>query len=503
MKKTLTFITALAMALQIHGAAPVKSGLQRLLDSLSSTQPLSEAVWGACAMRQDGRAVASFNSTMKMIPASNLKIVTTGAAFKALGAGFRFETSVGYSGSVEDGTLDGDVYIIGGGDPTLGSEDTISLARSVVLRRMKDMLAGAGISRITGHVVGDGRFFDGERESGSWLYEDIGTYYGTGGEGLSYYKNTQDFQVTAGKSVGDSLTIKTVYPFTPWMEWYISCNTGKAGTEDMLYLYTSDLAPIGELRGTFAVDRAPKTLKCSNKYPAYTLANTLTSYLRKSGIEVEGGPADIDRKGRIRTDLRTGSTSGEAVPAVDLKILGTVRSPELARIASVTNKESDNFYAETLLRMIGKKASGSASYEASLAAEEDVFKSLGINTTDGFSISDGSGLSRKNYISPRFMCNFLRAMLSDPCFPDFVNSLGQPGSVYKTRLRNATPEQRERVYMKSGSMNGVLCFSGYVIPEDGGKEDVIAFSFMTNNAPGASWKIGTLIDGFILALLEL
>ena len=503
MKKILTVIAVATMAFECPGAGQAKNSLQRFLDSLSTTKPLSEAVWGACAVRQNGRQIASKNQTVKMTPASNLKIVTTGAAFKALGAGFRFETSVGYRGTVENGTLDGDVYIIGGGDPTLGSEDTISLARGVVLRRIKDMLAGAGISRITGHVVGDGRFFDGERESGSWLYEDIGTYYGTGGEGLSYYKNTQDFQVTAGKSVGDSLTIKTVYPFTPWMEWYIACNTGKAGTGDLLYLYTSDLAPIGELRGTFAVDRAPKTLKCSNKYPAYTLANTLTSYLRKSGIEVNGGPADIDRKGRIRTDLHTGATAGEAASAGDLKVLGSVKSPELARIASVTNKESDNFYAETLLRMMGKKASGSASYEASLAAEEDVFKSLGINSSDGYSISDGSGLSRKNYISPRFMCNFLRAMLSDPCFPDYVNSLGQPGTVYKTRLRKATPQQKERVYMKSGSMDGVLCFSGYVIPADGGKEDVIAFSFMTNNAPGASWKIGTLIDGFITVLLEL
>ncbi len=503
MKKIVTIITAACIALDCLGAGPVKNTLQHWLDSLASAKPLSEAVWGACAMRQDGRIIASKGRTVKMIPASNLKLITTGVAMKTLGAGFRFETSLGYSGTLEGGVLDGNVYIIGGGDPTLGSEDTISLARSAVLRKMKDMLMEAGIIRIKGHLVGDGRFFDGERESGSWLYEDIGTYYGTGGDGLAYYKNTQDFQVTAGKAVGDSLTVKTVYPFTPWMEWSMACSTGKAGTGDLLYLYTSELSPVGELRGTFAVDRAPKTLKCSNKYPAYTLANTLAAYLRKSGIEVEGGPADIDSRGRIRTDLRSGRTEGAAVSPEELTLLGSIQSPSLSKIASVTNKESDNFYAESLLRMTGKRMEGSASYPSSLKAEADIFKLLKLNPEEGASIVDGSGLSRKNYISPLFMCGFLRAMLSEPCFPDYAGTLGQPGTVYKTRLRGATLEQKERVLMKSGSMDGVLCFSGYVIPEDGSKEDIISFSFMTNNAPGAAWKIGTLIDEFLLALLEL
>ncbi|MBQ6087919.1 MAG: D-alanyl-D-alanine carboxypeptidase [Bacteroidales bacterium] len=503
MKKTLTLALALSIALECLGAAPAKNPLQQWLDSLAGTKPLAEAVWGACAVRQDGRKIASKNPSVKMLPASNMKLITTGAAMKALGAGFRFETGVACSGSIEDGVLKGDVYIIGGGDPTLGAEDTISLARSVVLKRMKDMLSSAGISKIEGHVIGDGRFFDGERELGSWLYEDIGTYYGTGGEGLSYYKNIQDFQVTAGKAVGDSLTVRTVYPFTPWMEWSMACLTGKAGTGDQLYLYTSELAPVGELRGTFAVDRSPKTVKCSNKYPAYTLANTLTAYLRASGIEVDGGPADIDRRGFIRTDLRTGETAGEAVPSEELSPFGTIKSPPLSRIASVTNHESDNFYAETLLRMMGKKISGSAAYPSSLEAEAGVLKALGAGPADGSSIADGSGLSRKNYVSPAYMCNFLRAMLSDPCFPDYINTIGQPGTCYTTRLRKATAEQKERVYMKSGSMEGVLCYSGYVVPDDGSKEDAIAFSFMTNNAPGASWKIGTLVDEFLIKLLEL
>ena len=181
MKRLLTLLSLFAA----YAAASAQADVQKYLDSLDRVAPLDESVWGACAIRADGRKIASLHEMHKMIPASNLKLVTTGIAMKTLGAGFEFETSLAYSGEVTDGVLNGDLYIIGGGDPTLGSSDSIAIPRTALLRQFRSFLEKEGITRIAGRVIGDGRFFDGDSDLGSWQYEDIGTYYGTGGNGLS------------------------------------------------------------------------------------------------------------------------------------------------------------------------------------------------------------------------------------------------------------------------------------------------------------------------------
>ena len=222
-----------------------------------------------------------------------MKLITTGAAMYAFGPDHRFETSIGYDGEIKDGVLDGDIYIIGGGDPTIGSKDSIATALEAVFGQWEEFIRNAGIRRVNGRIIGDGRYFDGMTEHPSWMWEDIGTYYGAGATGLMFYENMQSFSVSAGVAVGAPVNIKPSFPEAPWMEFRYACETGKAGTGDQLYLYASDLAPVAEVRGTFAVDRAAKRIDCSNKFPEYTCASYFTDYLRSHGIPCSGGPADF------------------------------------------------------------------------------------------------------------------------------------------------------------------------------------------------------------------
>ena len=346
----------------------------------------------------------------------------------------------------------------------------------------------AGIRQIKGLVIGDGRSFEGMAEEPTWLWNDIGTYYGAGTTGLMFYENMQSFSVGAGKELGAPVDIAPSYPDAPWMEFRYNCTTGKEGTGDRLYMYASDLAPVAEIRGTFGLDRARKRLDCSNKFPEYTCASYFFNYLKKKGINAEGF-AD--------TRLETGWKE-----VGDKKILGKTYSPTLKRIVFETNHASNNLYAETLLRQLGREITGCASYDSAYVALEKVMKALKTDTSRGAQIQDGSGLSRQNYVSSDFICRFLESMMQSPYFEDYVNSLPSPGGdgTLQYNMKGYPASQRERIKVKSGSMNGVRCYSGYVIPVEGAKEETIIFSIMVNNCTSPTWKVRPLLDKLMGAL---
>ena len=194
--------------------------------------------------------------------------------------------------------------------------------------------------------------------------------------------------------------------------------------------------------------------------------------------------------------------SSRAAAQGDIVVLGSTFSPRLADIVGDANRDSDNFFAETLLRTIGKEKAGSCIYNKAVPAVESLLASMGLRSKDACQIFDGSGLSRKNYVSPGFFVRFLRAMTRSDVYDDYFRSLPVPGGegTLKARLQKAPAELKERIHMKSGSMNGVVCFSGYITALDGKPEHTVAFSVMTNNATGSSWTVYSLLDEIIAAI---
>ncbi len=477
----------------------VKTKAQRYVELVSGNDVLKSSVFGVFAMKEGGDTLASWNPSQRMVPASTMKLITTGAAMHKLGSDFKYITRIGHDGVVKDGVLEGNLYIIGGGDPTIASKDSIAIPRFFLFSKWKAMLDKAGIKKINGLVIGDGRYFDGPIEKDTWSYQDIGTAYGTGGDGLCFYENAQDFKVSHGASVGDPVNVEVSFPVTPWMTYSFNGKTSKAGTGDQLYLYTSDVYPFAELRGSFAIDRAPKTEELGNKYGAYTCAHYFRNYLESKGLSVTEGVADV-RSGRIRRDLKSLEYGPYAAKVDDLKILGGTESPTLRQIARETNVSSDNFYAETLFRTLGRRMHHSASYDSSYVAVNEVLSGLGARASE-VQIHDGSGLSRHNYISPEYFVSFLSAMMDSPVFGDYVGTLGQPGgSGYRNRLSGESAQLKARVHLKSGSMNGVRCFCGYIEPSEGIKDETIIFSIMTNNSIVGTSRIDAIIDRIITLL---
>ena len=511
MRRILIISLLLAASVSTY-AQQIEEPLQSKIEALAGDATFSQSVVGICARTADGKTLVDINSETMMLPASNMKLISTGAALHALGSDWQFETSIGYDGTIEDGTLRGDLYIIGGGDPTLGSKDSIAVAFDHTFAQWEAIIRAAGIRRIEGRIIGDGRVFEGMAEEPTWLLEDAGTYYGAGTTGLMFYENMQSFSVSAGAHVGDAVNIKPYYPETPWMEFRYNCSTGKEGTGDLLYMYASDLAPVAEIRGTFGVDRAAKRVDCANKFPEYTCAYYFCNYLKKKGLACTGGPLDTRSGVALEAGrARAGGKAPAALPALasSLTLLGSTFSPTLGRIAFETNHASNNVFAETLLRTLGKELRQSACYDSSYVALNDVMKDLKVDVTRGVKVQDGSGLSRQNYVSADFLCRFLDAMMDSPAYGTYLASLPSPGGngTLQYNMKGQPAALRERIKVKSGSMNGVRCYSGYILPagyspatSEELRSRIIVFSILTNNCTSPTWKVRPLLDRIMVTL---
>ena len=493
-------------------AQETETELRNTLIRLAEDPALEHAVTGFSVRTAEGKILAEYNADRLLLPASNMKLISTGAALHALGADYRYETTLGYDGEIVEGTLHGNLYIVGGGDPTTGSKDSIAVSLERTFAEWEKLLKDAGINRIEGHIVGDGRWLDGMIEEPSWMLSDAGTYYGTGVTGLMFYENMLSFNVTAGKAAGEMPSITPFYPTTPWIETRYDCTTGENGTGDQLYMYTTDLAPIVEIRGSFGVDRAAKRVDFANKFPEYACAAYFCEWLTGRDIECSMGAADFRlEKGWMGSDF-------EDITALkDLKLIGSTLSPSLDRIVFETNHASNNLFAETLLRTLGKDLKGNSCYDSSYVALNDILKQLGVESGP-IQIQDGSGLSRKNYLSPDFICDFLEAMTTSPVAKSFVNSLPSPGfnGSLNYNMTGYSANFRARIKVKSGSMNGVRCYSGYILPSSVASAsdnnfgsqteslpaETIIFSIMTNNCTSPTWKVRPLLDKMMAAIAQ-
>jgi len=484
------------------GTAARDTETQRLVSGYVRKEPLRSGILGVLAVRGVD-TLAQYNRMLKMVPASNMKLLTTGMALTRLGPDMHFETLLAYSGTLRDGVLDGDLYIVGGGDPTVASGSSCADSLERTFSRWKEVLDSKGIKTIKGRVIGDPRFFKRPAQGLSWQLEDLGFYYGAGSSGLNFFENSQSFSVRPG-ALGEAPVITPLYPDTPWMNYVNSASTGPAGSSNTLNYINTEFGPFGEFQGSFPINRKEYKLDCSNPFGAYTCAYFFYTYLMAAGIVAEGGFADVSPQGNVRSDLLFSDVGETAASWMNLVELGRCQSPELWRIVRDTNYDSDNFYAETIFNMLSQSCFGHVDRDSSIIAASKILEGMGLNTSNAYRQIDGSGLSRKNYVSPEFFVRFLKKMYSGPVRDYFLESLPSPGSksTLQYRMGKVPAGIKSRIKMKSGSMNGVLCFSGYILSPDGDRSKTIVFSILTNNVTAPSYAVGSILDEIILSLAQ-
>lgn len=451
----------------------------QLIKTVQNKPELKHAQFSVFLINEQGKVLADYQSDQSMAPASVMKTITTASALEILGADFKFETKLGYRGKIDaDGTLNGDLYIIGGGDPTLGNEDLGGL-----FTQWASKIKAQGIKKINGKIIGDATAYEPYLIPRTWIWEDIGNYYGSGACGLSIHENLYELYFKPG-NVGAQAKVIRMYPEIPGLTFINEMKTGAVGTGDNGYIFGAPFTYKRYLRGTIPAGKPSFKIKGALPDPAKLCAYWLAEALTQAGITSKG---------------HTGVYETAQIPKSKAVTFHTEYSKSLASIVQKTNTKSVNIFAEAILKQIGLKVEDEGSMEAGAEAVERYWAAKKIDMR-GYFMEDGSGLSRYNGITTAQTAKILQTITKEKYFEDFYESLAIAGKTGTLKRMCKNTVAQGRVHAKSGSIKRVRCYAGYV--ETLNKER-LTFAIFINNYSGKYRSLTPYYEELMTAMVKL
>lgn len=454
MVKFLTYLFAFAFFTD-SGFCQPSDAIQQIVETWQKSTLLANAGIGIAVYdASSGEALLRTEPQLSLVPASVFKIVTTSTALEVFGPNYRFKTTLGYSGTIKNDTLWGDLLIVGGGDPTLGS-DYFPETKSFLSEWAK-VLVGNHIRVVKGSLIMDSSVYEKVQVPDSWAWEDLGSYYGAGASGLSVFDNVFEIHLKSPQITDQRTTVIRTVPEIPGLELRNDVRSADIN-DDQSYVFGNPEDSRRVIRGIIPKGRNDFVVKASIPYPAVVLSYEFRARLRKYGVEIAG------------------NTVYEKANPANITLTETL-SPPLSEIIKLTNHESINLFAEHLLKHLAWQKDGIGTTKGGCQFIQDFWKEKGL-PMDGFFMNDGSGLSRFDAITADQMCWILNYMHSSANYEAFLKSLPMAG--YGT-LTAFSPENFPDgcLHAKSGSMTRVRCFAGY-LKTTTGKE--ISFAVMLNN----------------------
>ena len=450
----------------------------RDLDALVGAPALQHGYWGVLikSLKSD-ETLYSLNAKRLMMPASNMKIVTLAAAADRLGWDYTYATKIYAAGRIDAGVLQGDLLVVGSGDPSIGeSPDTLGA--------WAEQLAGRGIRTIAGRVIGDDNAFDDDGLGFGWSWDDLPDDYAAGVSALQFNENAVRVTVSPGPAAGDWAGV-SVSPAGSGLVVDSALTTSAAGTVTSIEAHRLPGSARLELRGTVPLGAAPVTRLVSVDNPTQFFVNALRTTLIGHGIDVRGPSVDID-------DIR------DAPPRPDGAPLINYRSAPLSTLAIRLMKASQNLYAETFLKTLAA-GPAVATTAAGRTIAQTALQAWGVGA-DGLILRDGSGLTRYDYVTPDALVTILshidrEASLKGP-FEASLPIAGRDGSL-ANRMKGTAAEGNARA--KTGSMSNVRGLSGFVTTADG---EPLVFSILANNFETAAATITRVADAIVVRLAE-
>jgi len=418
-----------------------------------------------------GKVIDSYRSKNNIPPASVIKLLTTATALEVLGADYRYSTFLEYTGTLSKGVLQGDLYIVGTGDPTLGSQKD----GQGFLNRWVKAIQQAGIKKITGRVIADLSYFDGDAFNPAWLLEDAGNYYAPGIFALSYMDNTMNIVLKSGEP-GTVAEIMGTSPEMPGLSFenHIRCTTIE---EDGAYVYGLPYGCVRYLTGSVPSKRGSFGVKGDLPNPGLLLAHHLTRSLRSAGISV-GYEASYIAESTILPRQR----------------IYEHRSDSMGAIIKRTNYHSINLFAESIYRTLACKSTIPCTIHNSEMVVRSCWANRGVNLLDA-TLKDGCGLAPQDALSAENFVQVLEYMYHSPNARVFRESLPVGGKDGTVRSFLAGTELEGRTHVKSGTIGGTKNYAGYIDLPNGHKW---AFAVMVNSATGNTKGVQHVIERYLL-----
>jgi serine-type D-Ala-D-Ala carboxypeptidase/endopeptidase (penicillin-binding protein 4) len=473
-------------------ASSSDSILTKEIDRIIGESDSAHARWGVfVASMKDDRVLNSRDGNKLFTPASNMKIFTTAVTLDALGADYRWRTSV-YSARQMDanGVLDGDLTLYGRGAPDFNSKAKGGLPALV------DQLYERGLRRVRGSVIGDESHFRAETYAVGWQWNDLQWYYGAEPSALTIDENSVEVTIAPAKKGGSAASV-VVNPDDKYVRLTNNTTTGERDAITSIGIQRGLSNNELQVWGEFPASGRSFSAFLSVHDPALHAATIFKRLLTARGIQVEG-----DARSR---DFRVAESDPfDPRAAVEL---ANIESAPLSQIVRETNKASNNLFAELLLRTLGKERGATAPDPnprrnatrgddvAGTAVVKKWLSDQGVAVRD-LAIHDGSGLSRLDLITPESAVRLLMAMAKSPSAVSFRNSLpiaGRDGT-----LRGRLMPIAGKVSAKTGYLTYTHALSGYVTTASG---EELAFSIICNDATGQS-RAGRTIDAIVTLLAQ-
>ena len=545
------YALALVLTLQLSAVADKKPApkkdIAKEIDSVLSQPPLDRAHWGIDVVDlETGKTLYSQNPEQLFLPASNAKLFTTAAALAIAGPDYRFRTTVEAQGKIDShGRLAGDLVIVGRGDPNISGR-TLPYAlktqrtppHTQILEEMADQVARSGLKMVDGDLIGDDTYYAFQPYAEGWAQDDLLWIDGAPVSALSFNDNVVFVNIQPGAQAGDKALI-TVEPETGYYELDNRIVTSAAGVTKRIGIHRDPGSKKIVLWGWLPLGDAGMKEPLAIEDPAEFVAQLFRTLLERRGITIRGKARARHGEGAQFFDLiqlppkdqtappfmpptrgnnnpaasgaaqagsapvgnPMSSTSPQRAPDADLsptnKVLAEHFSAPLLDDIRVINKTSQNLHAELALRLVGKLRGSGGSFEGGSAAVKQLLLQAGIKE-DEFVFLDGSGLSRRDLVTPAATVQLLIYAARQPWGAAFEESLpvsGVDGSL-ADRFQN-TPAAG-LVHAKTGSLSHVNALSGYGRTQSG-KRFVFSIFCNNHNLPGS--KVLTAMDTIVQLLV--
>jgi D-alanyl-D-alanine carboxypeptidase/D-alanyl-D-alanine-endopeptidase (penicillin-binding protein 4) len=431
--------------------------------------------------------VFALNTERSLPSASTLKLVSTATALAIFGGDFKFQTFLEHDGVIRNDTLLGNLYIHGTGDPSLGSERFKGYPTGVeLINRWAAAVKKKGIRYIKGKIIADASFFDTETIASTWIWGDIGNYYGAGVSGLNFNENLYKIKFKPGVEFGDPTTFLGIEPTIPYLTFVNQVTTAEKGSGDQTIVYSSPLGNAVVLTGTIPNGSPVFSVKGSVPNPADYVAYALKTSLVNAAIGI--GENSVPEPGT------------PAATANPKTVLDKYESPPLRDLCQQTNFWSINLYADALFKQAGKRLSGKSSFDDAAKAITSYWSGKNADLR-GFYIKDGSGLSPSGSLTTNSLTDILNIAKKDASFNDFYKSIAVLGLNGTVRNLGKGTKAAGNMHVKSGSIEGTRAYAGYVTSKSG---SLLSFSIITHKyMPGGNRLISDSLVRIMTLMAEL